>query len=124
MAGWDRRPRMEDPVPWEKYQKPGAGIGEVLRHADSAGTGEQSAMPCAGRCRTINRHPQPIIIYAWNEHDEGGYLCPTLNENGTPNASRLDAISAMKRMFRVTPPCRATRRTGKETAGSTPSRAI
>jgi hypothetical protein len=30
-----------------------------------------------------------VIIYAWNEFDEGGWICPTISE-GT---SRLDAIS-------------------------------
>ncbi len=29
-----------------------------------------------------------VIIYAWNEFDEGGWICPTLSE-GT---GRLDAI--------------------------------
>lgn len=29
-----------------------------------------------------------VIIYAWNEFDEGGWICPTLSE-GT---ARLDAI--------------------------------
>ena len=41
-----------------------------------------------------------VIIYAWNEHDEGDVLlCPTLNENGSANTARLDAISAMKRAY-------------------------
>lgn len=45
-----------------------------------------------------------VILYAWNEHDEGGWLCPTLacdeegsvlyNEDGTAkrNTSHLDAV--------------------------------
>jgi|GEM_PF-2745824 len=32
------------------------------------------------------------IIYAWNEHDEGGWLSPTWALGGQPNTSRLDAI--------------------------------
>ena len=31
-----------------------------------------------------------VIIYAWNEFDEGGWICPTISE-GT---NRLDAIRA------------------------------
>ena len=34
-----------------------------------------------------------IIIYAWNEHDEGfGAICPTLGSDGNPNCERLNAI--------------------------------
>jgi len=104
MAGWDRRPRIEHPVPWEKYQKPGEGmekfyimptpqeLAEHIRHAMRWTSDNKAVCPA-----------QVIIIYAWNEHDEGGFLCPTLNENGTANTARLDAISAMKRALRATP---------------------
>lgn len=33
-----------------------------------------------------------VIIYEWNEHDEGGWLCPTIDENDQFNASRLKAL--------------------------------
>ena len=33
-----------------------------------------------------------VIIYAWNEHDEGGWLCPTIDENRKVDDSRLKAI--------------------------------
>lgn len=45
-----------------------------------------------------------LIIYAWNEHDEGGWICPTLavdengnqlyNEDGSKklNESRIQAV--------------------------------
>jgi len=33
-----------------------------------------------------------VIIYAWNENDEGGWLTPTWSADGKPNTARLDAI--------------------------------
>ena len=32
-----------------------------------------------------------LIVYAWNEYDEGGWLAPTRSAHG-PNTSRLDAV--------------------------------
>ena len=32
-----------------------------------------------------------VIIYAWNENDEGGWLIPTLKTDGTADTGRVDA---------------------------------
>jgi hypothetical protein len=32
-----------------------------------------------------------ILVYAWNEHSEGGWLCPTFSPQG-PNTERIDAL--------------------------------
>jgi len=36
-----------------------------------------------------------IIIYAWNEYDEGGGLAPTRGLDGKPDTGRLDAIAGV-----------------------------
>ena len=89
MAGWDRRPRVEHPVPWERHQKPGVGIekhylaprpAELAAHVErSVRWARENPAACPARA---------IIIYAWNEHDEGGWLCPTLSEG----AARIEAL--------------------------------
>jgi hypothetical protein len=33
-----------------------------------------------------------LIIYAWNEHDEGGWLMPTLGVDGRANEERMKAV--------------------------------
>jgi hypothetical protein len=89
MSGWDRRPRVERPVPWETWQKPGVGLDnyyEAPTPAELAGHLEEAldwigANPRATPARTA-------LIYAWNENDEGGWLVPTLGD-GT---KRLDAL--------------------------------
>ena len=92
MSGWDRRPRVEHPVPWEKYQKPGVGIekyyeaptpAELAAHVERAVRwARKNAVACPA---------QAIIIYAWNEHDEGGWLCPTLSEG----AARIEVLGKL-----------------------------
>ena len=33
-----------------------------------------------------------IIAFAWNEFEEGGIICPTYNEDGSINMTRLEAF--------------------------------
>jgi len=90
-AGWDRRPRVENPVPWE-----GGGRGRPVTGGRRRTAKQAAAQIAAGVKSAINwnaANPEAgeadaVIIYAWNEFDEGGWICPTLSEG----ASRLDAI--------------------------------
>ena len=79
MTGWDRRPRMERPVSWERGQR----LGNDRSRFFQAGTPEQIAEHVAKGVRWVERHPaavpsRSLLVYAWNEHDEGGALCPDL----------------------------------------------
>ena len=74
MAGWDRRPRVQNPVPWEGWQRPGDGIenfydaptpAELTRHIGRA-IEVAAAQPA-----------RAALVYAWNENDEGGWMEPT-----------------------------------------------
>ena len=89
MSGWDRRPRVERPMPWETWQKPGEGIEQFYE----APKPEELAAHLKRALDWIKANPaaapaDAAIIYAWNENDEGGWLVPTLSE-GT---KRLEAI--------------------------------
>ena len=37
------------------------------------------------------------MMYAWNEHDDGGWLVPTWTPEGKPDTSWLDAIRRVLR---------------------------
>ena len=39
-----------------------------------------------------------VIIYGWNEHDEGGWLLPTLGPDGKPNEERINAVGKILRL--------------------------
>lgn len=79
MSGWDRRPRIENPVPWEHWQRPGSGMD---RYYEAPRPEELAAhlRRCLDWIETHSRvtAARVALIYAWNENDEGGWLVPTL----------------------------------------------
>jgi len=91
MSGWDRRPRVEHPVPWEHGQRPGAGLEY---HFDTPRPQELTAHLRRAIAWMVGQPAQrkaPVaLIYAWNENDEGGWLVPTL----PCNTERLEALRA------------------------------
>jgi hypothetical protein len=56
----------------------------------------REAVDWTQRNRDLNPS-QAIIIYAWNENDEGGWLIPTLGANGQPNTERIEAVGRVLR---------------------------
>jgi len=89
-AGWDMRPRVETPVPWVKN-------GDIEKYYEAPEPDELSAH-VAKAVAWCKANPGPararaVLIYAWNEFDEGGWLCPTLSE-GT---ARIDALRQVLR---------------------------
>ncbi|MDR3466589.1 MAG: hypothetical protein P4M07_11650 [Xanthobacteraceae bacterium] len=78
MAGWDRRPRVEAPVPWEKSQRLGAGLEYFFEGPSPTQLSDQVERAFA----FVDQEPQgrrapAVLVYAWNENDEGGWLVPT-----------------------------------------------
>ena len=85
-TGWDNRPRFDNPVSWltvnsDSYVET-ATAAEVGNHV-ADGVNWIKNYPASSQANTV-------LIYAWNEFDEGGWICPTLF-NGT---DRLDAIKS------------------------------
>jgi len=89
-TGWNPRPRMESPNPWGGY------YSEATICQDASPADIKDFLISGIKWTVFNRNKavaNSIIIYAWNEHDEGyGAICPTLGADGTPNRERLDAV--------------------------------
>ena len=94
-TGRDHWPRIESPVPWSD--------NPPMRYASPAT--ERELVECArdfkafidanaGKCPI--RH---VLTYAWNEFEEGAYICPLWSPNG-PDTSRLAAFSKVVRIFK------------------------
>ena len=84
-SGWDPRPRIEIPTPWHDYGSPD--------YYYTTPTPQELADHLQAALDWVKAHPETapakaVLIYAWNEFDEGGWLAPTLSE-GT---ARLDAL--------------------------------
>ena len=93
-SGWDPRPRVDTPNPWSRHY--GAKTWA------QAPTPEELANHMKGAMEWIDVNPgstlaNAVLTYAWNEGDEGGWLIPTLGENGRPDTRRLDAIQRVLR---------------------------
>jgi hypothetical protein len=93
MAGWDRRPRVLHPVSWESFH--------VQKDADqyyyASGTPDELAAHIGRSVSWFKEHPgqngtELVLIYAWNEFDEGGWLVPALPPPHGEGAARLDAL--------------------------------
>jgi len=102
MAGWDRRPRVEAPVPWEKSQRPGAGLEYFFDAPTPRQLSEhlQRAIAFVAQQPPAQRAPA-VLVYAWNENDEGGWLVPTRPCDQT----RLEILhGSLKPADKVAPP--------------------
>lgn len=112
-AGWDTRPRNERPPFWMKdvvatpdptpatQQKP---LMDAVTATPSELDGHlREAIAWANANRDLNP-ANALIIYAWNEHDEGGWLQPTLGAGGRPNLERIRALENLLRSAPAQPP--------------------
>ncbi len=100
-AGWDTRPRQERPPSWCPWVKatpdPTPFVQQKSLIDATTATAEEIAehVRAAIEWTKANRDLNPantIIIYAWNEHDEGGWLQPTLGADGKPDEARIKAL--------------------------------
>jgi hypothetical protein len=89
-AGADGRPRIETLTPWVEdpwfyefyYETPTPG--ELASHLSEAID--------FVKLHPVSCEPRAILIYSWNENDEGGWLVPTIDQDGRVDESRLRAI--------------------------------
>ena len=92
MMGWDVRPRKQHPPPWEPGAVPGAGVSSYVQ----PGTVAQRVDHLRAAVNYVNDNPAicpstALLIYSWNECDEGGSeLCPSLGD--PPPSAILAAI--------------------------------
>ncbi len=108
-AGWDTRPRQERPPSWCSWIKatpdptPPAQQKPLI-DATTATPEELSIhIQAALNWTKANRDLNPantILVYAWNEHDEGGWLQPTLGPDAKPNEARIQALGKVLRSRR------------------------
>ena len=104
-AGWHPEPRFKTPVNWMKVEE-----HDHVGYATCEQIKEQYIKATAYLKDSANfdiTKSNTCIIYAWNEHDEGGWICPTLavDENGNQlydengkkliNTDRLEAVKSV-----------------------------
>jgi len=93
-TGWDPRPFLDHPVAWY----PGATESNWVEQAEPDQLAEQLSEALA----FVRDHPEAslantVLIYAWNENAEGGWIIPTLPEIEAGLPARLDALRGVLR---------------------------
>lgn len=93
-AGWDPRPREVKPPPWQNGAAPkGCNVsGVALCHVEDPTMPELTAH-AKRMVQWVHDNPgsakaNALILSAWNEHDEGHWVCPSLKDG----AAKLEAI--------------------------------
>lgn len=77
MTGWDPRPRAQLPAPWQTKEY----IEQAKEVYFDTPNPEQIAEFVRKAIRWARSNGSPaVIIYAWNELSEGGWIMPTLTE--------------------------------------------
>lgn len=105
--GFDRRPRIDFPVPWERTPEGAAGPGNSVNWTVNA-TPIQIEEQLKRAVKFVNENPQTcetqsILLYAWNEHDEGGWISPTI----IPGTNQINSthMRAVKKGLMNVPAC-------------------
>lgn len=107
-AGWDTRPRIEHPTAWTKsfsgpaVPDPTPAAEQKPLQDEVVATPAQLSAHLRDALAWTAENPDltpanAVIVYAWNENDEGGWLIPTRKPDGAPDRERVDAVkSAVK----------------------------
>ncbi len=102
VAGWHPHPRFKTPVTWMNV--PENSLVDYATDEDIFNHYKAAKEFLSDEKNFNSTKSNTCIIYAWNEHDEGGWLCPTItvDENGNQvfdkkgnpiiNTSRIDAV--------------------------------
>jgi hypothetical protein len=89
-TGWDPAPFRDTHVAWY----PQENISKDLVGWSATPKQLVASLEAAFVWTRTNAKKVPantLLIYAWNEHAEGGWLCPTFSSQG-PNTQRIDAM--------------------------------
>ena len=74
--GWNPDPRIDSPCPWTNY---------AVKEYTGAPTPAEAMEQAQRLAQWIKDNPKAqsghILTYAWNEFEEGGWICPTVTDN-------------------------------------------
>ena len=94
-AGWNLMPRIDNPPPWGASSG-GRGTNFDLPQPEEIATHIREGLSFVVDHRDIC-DANSILVYAWNEFCEGGWLCPTYGDG----ARRLESIRSMLETYKV-----------------------
>lgn len=94
--GWNPMPRVDRPIPWTGYHE-GPYASQPTEEELEKCFNEYFDFVDSNPDKTVTGY---AIIYAWNEFEEGGYICPTLGKNGKPDTAFLDSFTRVRNKYK------------------------
>ena len=88
-TGWNPAPRLDIPSPWVHYKQ--KNYAHTATPYELCRGGEEFAHWIKDSLK--DRFAGHIMIFAWNEFEEGGWICPTYNQDLSINTERITAVS-------------------------------
>ncbi len=95
--GWNPTPRILHPVPWVTYPEgtyaPPATSEQLLKAAARLKSWTEDRRDL---CPTSH-----VLTFAWNEFEEGAWICPTLGPSpSTPDTHCRDTFAQISRLWK------------------------
>lgn len=103
-VGWNPTPRIDRPTPWTTLSNGGSLYADVA-YAPLA-TDDELISGARKFVEFLNGPDAPhlvghILTFAWNEFEEGGFICPTYTKRGDINTSRISTFAQVSRIFKT-----------------------
>ncbi len=99
-TGWDPSPRVDLKSPWVDYpNEPYAKAATPEQLSEGAKRFADSIKESNNLSGTFFGH---IQMFAWNEFEEGGFICPTYNEDLSVNTDRVHAVREIIKYWKET----------------------
>jgi hypothetical protein len=90
--GYNAKPRMDNPVPWfGGYTEAGCTPLPTIQDMANGGNIFADWME-ENKSYVKSRH---IMVFAWNEFEEGAWICPTYDDDLNVDSSRVKVFSEM-----------------------------
>ena len=98
--GWDPMPRVDIPSPWATYPNTSYAAQPTEKDLMEGAVVFADKIKNTGCLRdTFFGH---IIMFAWNEFEEGAWICPTYNEDLTINTEKVHGVAKMIKYWKET----------------------
>ena len=94
--GWDPAPRIETQVPWISYENKGYAQTPTPDEIEN-GAKRLSKWISENREYTNTDH---ILTFAWNEFEEGAWICPTYNDDLNIDADRIKTFAEITKYWK------------------------
>ena len=102
-VGWNPSPRLDRMTPWTTNAQ-GDSIYLHVNYApaptETELTDGAAAFASHIKHNVKEQFAGHILTFAWNEFEEGGYICPTYREDGTVNDTQVCAFAKAAEIFR------------------------